>query len=164
MEKGLRYQLTQRATAHLCIKNGMIGYNPTTLSFSVSNSFKDSVHSVRLLPLPSKCSCPSTGKCFHILAVYMFLKLDETSFKDGKCYSLSTIRKKRYGKEKRSGRKNDVLKTTITMSFRLQFLSYFAAEMIFSIRRGKNTLKRKSWMFPQYLKIKALHILIATKM
>ena len=47
------------------------------------------------------CSCPATGECYHLLAVWMSLRM--TEFKKELKYNLRQLRKSR--KDKRSGRK-----------------------------------------------------------
>ena len=105
VEKGPQYRLTQTSIARQCVKKGLIGFNSATSSFSVASPFNEHVHSVKVFPMPSKCSCTSTSNCYHILAVHMSLKLEESQIKDSRHYSLSLMKRKHRGKERKSGRK-----------------------------------------------------------
>ena len=81
VEKGPHFRLNQLAIARLCIKKSLIGFTAATASFSVINPFTENVQSVKYFPKPSKCSCPSLGRCFHILAVNMALGEDKSNLK-----------------------------------------------------------------------------------
>ena len=105
VEKGPQYRLTQTSIARQCVKKGLIGFNSATSSFSVASPFNEHVHSVKVFPMPSKCSCTSTGNCYHILTVHMSLKLEESQIQDSRHYSLSLMKRKHRGKERKSGRK-----------------------------------------------------------
>ena len=105
VEKGPHFRLTQLAIARLCINKSLIGFTAATASFSVVNPFTGNVQSVKYFPKPSKCSCPSSGRCFHILAVNMALGEDKSSLKCKEKYSLSMLFKKKRGKGKKSGLK-----------------------------------------------------------
>lgn len=105
VEKGPHFRTTQRAMARLCVKKGLVGFASTTSSFSVLNPYGGDVHSVRFFPKPSRCSCPSTGRCYHIFAVQMALREPESNIKDKEKYSLSVLMKNRRGRERKSGSK-----------------------------------------------------------
>ena len=104
VEKGPHFRLTQLPIARLCIKKSLIGFTAATASFSIVNPFTGNVQNVKYFPKPSKCSCPSSGRCFHILAVNMVLGEDKSNLKCKEKYSLSMLFKKR-GKGKKSGLK-----------------------------------------------------------
>ena len=56
VEKGPQYRLTQASIARQCIKKGLIRFGSVTSSFSVASPFNEDVHSVKVFPMPSKCS------------------------------------------------------------------------------------------------------------
>ena len=105
MQKGLYFRNTQREIARICIERGLVGFSPQTRSFTVINPFTGKVHNVKYYPKPSKCSCPSSGLCFHILTVQMCLDEPDTDMKRKDKYSLSILLKNKRGKGKKSGRK-----------------------------------------------------------
>jgi len=60
-------------------------------------------HAIRLFPKES-CTCPSTGRCYHILAVRMSIGLEDTSAV--RKINLTQLRRNTRSRlEKRSGRK-----------------------------------------------------------
>ena len=102
-EKGPHFRHTQLAIARLCIKKSLIGFIAATASFSVVNPFTGNVQSVKYFAKPSKCSCPSSDQCFHILAVNMALGEDKSNLKCKEKYSLSMLFKKKEEKVKSRG-------------------------------------------------------------
>ena len=105
MQKGLYFRNTQREIARICIERELVGFSPQTRSFTVINPFTGKVHSVKYYSKPSKCSCPSSGLCFHILTVQMCLDEPDTDMKRKNKYSLLILLKNKRGKGKKSGRK-----------------------------------------------------------
>ncbi|XP_078495172.1 uncharacterized protein LOC144749981 [Ciona intestinalis] len=103
VEKGNLYRSSQKFMAKQCINNEMMGFAPGTGTFTVLSYDKKRVHCVQNFPKPAVCSCPSSGKCYHIFAVEMGLKENITV--DKHTYSLSQMRKRMRGREGRSGRK-----------------------------------------------------------
>ena len=73
VEKGPHFRLAQLVIARLCVKKFLIGFTAAPASFSVVNPFTGNVQSVKYFPKPSKCLCPSSGRCFYILAVNIAL-------------------------------------------------------------------------------------------
>ena len=84
------------------IKCGKISHNEKLGVFTVlGTSGKPNV--IRLFPTES-CSCPSTSRCYHIMAVRMSIGLDTTSCKQ-KVNLTQLRRNNRSRKDKTSGRK-----------------------------------------------------------
>ena len=112
VEKEPHLRLTQLAIARQCIKKSLIGFTAATASFSVVNPFTGNVQNVKYFPKPSKCSCASLDRCFHILAVNVALGEDKSNLKCKEKYLLSMLFKKNRGKGKKSRlkrpRPNDV--------------------------------------------------------
>ena len=77
------------------------------------NPFTGAVHSVKYYPKPSKCSCPSSGLGFHILAVQMCLDEPDTDMKRKDKYSISILLKNKRVKEESREESDRGLKTTI---------------------------------------------------
>ena len=105
VEKGPNFRLTQKAMASLCNEKGLIGFAGNTSTFTAMSPFGSNVHSVQYYPKPSKCSCPSTGRCYHLMAVQMALRDTESNIKCEEKYSLSLLLRKRRGNERKAGRK-----------------------------------------------------------
>ena len=71
--------------------------------FTVHSVDCKKAHCVKCFPKPPVCSCPSTGRCFHVIAVQMALR--DNLGEDRASYSLSLLRKRHRGGEQKSGRK-----------------------------------------------------------
>lgn len=102
-------QLSIHARARDLVQNNKVSFNPQMHIFNVKGT-SDITRVVTLYPSET-CSCPSTGVCYHILAVKMSLGMRETVLPTKK--NLSKFRKNtRSRKEKKCGRKrprpNDV--------------------------------------------------------
>lgn len=69
VEKTDTFRLSQKSLARRCVDTGAIGLAPQTTSFTVRSITSSSTHAVKLFPSPPKCTCPSTGLCYHILAI-----------------------------------------------------------------------------------------------
>lgn len=104
VEKGVSSRMTQKALAKMCVENGHIGFSCQTSSFTVLSVDGKKVEAVRLFPQPASCSCPSTGLCYHIMAVKMAVGLEDGN-EQRRSYSLSVMRRRKRGKETKSGRK-----------------------------------------------------------
>ena len=105
--KKQHYSITARAKA--LVQNNRVSFNPQMHIFNVKGT-SDVIRVVALYPRET-CSCPSTGVCYHILAVKMSLGIKESTIPTKQ--NLAMLRKNtRSRKEKRCGRKpprpNDV--------------------------------------------------------
>jgi hypothetical protein len=84
------------------IDNGTIGHDHKLGVFTVVGT-GGNAHAVRLFPKES-CTCPSTSRCYHILAARMSVGLEATD--SHKKINLTQLRQKtRSRKDKKSGRK-----------------------------------------------------------
>jgi len=81
----------------------MIGFSSTTGLFTVHSVDCKKAHCVKYFPKPPVCSCPSTGRFFHVIAVQMALR--DNLGEDRASYSLFLLRKRHKGGERKSGRK-----------------------------------------------------------
>ena len=95
--------LTQLERARLILQSGKISFDPKLHLFNVLGS-GDRPYVVRLFPRES-CSCPSSGTCYHILAVKISIG-SETNLTKHRTVNLNMLRKRtRARKDKTSGRK-----------------------------------------------------------
>ena len=95
--------LTQLERARLILQLGKISFDPKLHLFNVLGS-GDRPYVVRLFPRES-CSCPSSGTCYHILAVKISIG-SETNLMKHRTVNLNMLRKRtRARKDKTSGRK-----------------------------------------------------------
>ena len=84
------------------IEQGNISHNHTLGVFTVIGT-GGNPHAVRLFPSES-CTCPSTGLCYHLLAVQMSIGLKQST--PAKRINLTQLRRNtRSRRELRSGRK-----------------------------------------------------------
>ena len=98
MQKSLYFRNTQREIARICNERGLVGFSPQTRTFTVINPFTGEVHSVKYYLKPSKCSCPSSRLCFHILTGQTCLDELDTDMKHKDKYLLSILSKNKRGK------------------------------------------------------------------
>lgn len=107
VERTQTFRMTQKSMAQVCVENGHIGFSSPTSSFTVLNVDGKGLNTVQLFPLPSACTCPSTGLCYHIIAVKLALTMetgkDTEKENDKKTYSLSVMKRKARGKGNKSG-------------------------------------------------------------
>lgn len=97
----LPYSLHARANA--LVQNNRIAFNPQMHIFNVKGT-SDITRVVTLHPRET-CSCPSTGVCYHILAVKMSIGIRKPTQIPTK-YNLARLRKNtRSRKERKCGRK-----------------------------------------------------------
>lgn len=83
------------------LEHGQINHNHSLGVFTVVGT-TGNPYAVRLFPTES-CSCPSTNRCYHLLAVRMSIGLDS---KQSKQINLTQLRRNtRSRKDKKSGRK-----------------------------------------------------------
>ena len=95
--------LTQIERAHIILQSGNISFNPKLHLFNVIGS-GNRPYVVRLFPR-EMCSCPSSGICYHIIAVKISIGSETTVTKHQKL-NLTMFRKRtRIRKDKTSGRK-----------------------------------------------------------
>ena len=95
--------LTQLERARLILQSGKISFDPKLHLFNVLGS-GDRPYVVRLFPRES-CSCPSSGTCYHILAVKISIGT-ETNLMKHRTVNLTMLCKRtRTRKDKTSGRK-----------------------------------------------------------
>ena len=95
--------LTQFERAHIILQSGNISFDPKLHLFNVIGS-GNRPYIVRLFPR-EMCSCPSSGICYHIIAVIISIG-SETSVTKHHKLNLSMFRKRtRNRKDKTSGRK-----------------------------------------------------------
>ena len=84
------------------ISSGHLSHNQSLGVFTVIGT-SGNPHAVRIFPSES-CTCPSTARCYHILAVRMSVGLEDVSSK--RKVNLTQLRRNARGKaDKRSGRK-----------------------------------------------------------
>lgn len=94
--------LTSFARAKLIIENDKLSFNTKLQVFNVEGS--SGIPRVVTLFPRSSCSCPSTGDCYHILAVKMSLRIPLNTL-SGK-HNLTLLRKNTKTRaDKKSGRK-----------------------------------------------------------
>ncbi|XP_075440434.1 uncharacterized protein LOC142485236 [Ascaphus truei] len=102
VEKRTSLQMSQKSLAHCVVEMDFVSFHPHLKVFLVKSPRNDNVYTVKFTSKGPVCVFPSTGKCYHILAVEMttniFLPTKTT-------YSLSQMRKNARGREKKSGRK-----------------------------------------------------------
>ena len=95
--------LSQLERARIILESGKISFDPKLHLFNVLGS-GDRPYVVRLFPRET-CSCPSSGSCYHIIAVKMSIG-SNTDAKQVRRLNLTMLRKKtRSRKDKTSGRK-----------------------------------------------------------
>lgn len=84
------------------VEQGKISHNQNLGVFTVVGT-TGNAHAVRLFPTES-CTCPSTGCCYHLLAVRMSIGLEDKQKR--KKVNLTQLRRNaRSRREKKSGRK-----------------------------------------------------------
>lgn len=86
----------------MILKEGNISHNSELGVFTVVGT-KDRAHAVRLFPKES-CTCPSTGQCYHLLAVKMSIGM-EGKQSQGRVNLTQLRRNTRQRRNKKSGRK-----------------------------------------------------------
>ena len=84
------------------INKGHISHNQSLAVFTILGT-TGKPHAVRLFPTES-CTCPSTSRCYHILAARMSIGLEDNS-KQKKINLTQLRRNTRARAEKKSGRK-----------------------------------------------------------
>jgi hypothetical protein len=87
----------------MLIEKGCLSQNPSLGVFTVLGS-GGKPHAVRLFPEES-CTCPATGRCYHILSARISIGLDD-KFSKKKSINLTLLRRNtRKRVDKKSGRK-----------------------------------------------------------
>ena len=98
----LTRKLSSHARACLLLESGMISFDPKLHVFTVKGS--SGVPRVVTLFPKHTCSCPSTGECYHILAVQMSIGVEKEQKPSRR--NLTQLRKNTRTKtDKKSGRK-----------------------------------------------------------
>lgn len=93
---------TPYARARHIIEKKQISQNQSLGVFTVIGT-SGNPHAIRIFPKES-CTCPSTGRCYHILAVRMSIGLEDVSLQ--RKVNLTQLRRNtRARAEKKSGRK-----------------------------------------------------------
>jgi len=86
----------------LIVTTGCLNHNPSLGVFTIKGTSGTS-HAVKLFPKES-CSCPSTSRCYHIIAARISIGLQCDDYK--KNINLTQLRKNTRSRvEKKSGRK-----------------------------------------------------------
>ena len=94
--------LTCNCLFRLIISNNWLSHNQSLGVFTIKGT-GGTPHAVRLFPTES-CSCPSTTRCYHIMAARISIGLDHEGTK--KKINLTQLRKNTRNRlEKKSGRK-----------------------------------------------------------
>ena len=90
------------STCRLIIEKKQISHNQSLGVFTVIGT-TGNPHAIRMFPKES-CTCPSTGRCYHIIAVRMSIGLEDVNSQ--RKVNLTQLRRNtRSRTEKRSGRK-----------------------------------------------------------
>ena len=92
---------SQESRAKRLLEEGKVVHNPSLKVFTVMGT--DRPHAVTLFPKET-CTCPSTVRCYHIMAARMSVGINDES--NPKQWNLTQLRRNaRSCKEKKSGRK-----------------------------------------------------------
>lgn len=87
----------------MIIEGGKISHNEKLGVFTVEGT-EGNAHCVHIFPKES-CTCPSTSRCYHIMAVRISIGLDRPDCKPKKINLSQLRRNTRSRKDKTSGRK-----------------------------------------------------------
>ena len=99
----LTRNLSSNARACLLLESGMISFDHRLHVFTVKG-ISGVPRVVTLFPKQTACSCPSTGECYHILAVQMSVGIEKEQKPSRR--NLTQLRKNTRAKaDKKSGRK-----------------------------------------------------------